>query len=43
MSLPPLDQLLLRAGAMLLVTTIGALTLGRRWAKACDQRLWSEV
>ncbi|MCW2545375.1 MAG: hypothetical protein JWM40_2927 [Frankiales bacterium] len=43
MSLPPLDTLLLGAGALLLATAIGALTLAHRWARACDQRLWSEV
>lgn len=43
MSLPPLDSLLLRAGAVLIATAIGGLTLGRRWAKATDPRRWSEV
>lgn len=42
MSLPPLDTLLLRTGAVLLAYAIGALTLAHRWAKAGDQRLWSE-
>lgn len=35
--------LLLKVAAALLTYAVAALTLAHRWAKAGDQRLWSEV